>query len=124
VFSGSARALGTPFETVLASVAHFHGRAAVAGEHVDHFLKHVLLRRGLRGGREIEHEDRDEVAAALEVGDAALDPQTWPRCGRHLEEIDAEVLGDRHAFLLGPGGIGVEEELGVLRQRLVHDCAS
>jgi hypothetical protein len=33
------------------------------------------LRRGLRGGREIEHEDRDEVAAALEVGDAALDPQ-------------------------------------------------
>ena len=38
------------------------------------------------------------------------------------EQVDAEILGDRHAFLVAPGEIGVEQQLGVFRQRLVHDA--
>ncbi len=107
------QALRPPLERVLAAVARFHGGAAVAFEHIDHFLEKMFLRRGLCPGLEVEHEDRDEVAAALEIDDAALDAETRPMRGRALEEIDAEVLGDRHAFLLGPGDIRVEQELGV-----------
>src|SRR5262245_66362779 len=80
----------------------------------------MLLRRGLRAGREVNDEDRDEVTAALEVRNRAVDAEARPRRGRNREQIDAEILGDRRAFLLTPGEIGVEQQLGVFRQRLVH----
>ena len=44
---------------------------------------------------------------------AALDSEARPMRGRAFEQIDAEVFGDRHAFLFGPGDVGVEQELGV-----------
>src|SRR5215204_3901522 len=105
---------------MLAAVARFHGGRAVARQHIDHFLEKMFLRRCLRPGLEVEHEDRDEVAATLEVDDAALDAEARPMSSRALQEVDAEVLGDRHALLLGPGDIGVEQEFRVFGQRLVH----
>jgi hypothetical protein len=114
------QALWPPLERMLAAVARFHGGAAVARQHIDHFLEHMLLRGSLRPGLEVEHEDRDEVAATLEVDDAALDAEAGPMSGRALQEVDAEVLGHRHAFLLGPGDVGVEQELRMFGQRLVH----
>src|SRR6516162_7905646 len=82
----------------------------------------MFLRRRLRAGGELEHEDRDEIAASLEVYEGAVDPEAGPRRGRDLEQVDAEILDDRHAFVGRPGGVGVEQHLGVgdVRDRLVH----
>src|SRR5262249_34016650 len=83
--------LRAPLETVPAPVAHLDRRAAVAREHVDHFLEHVPLRRALCARREIEDEDRDEVAAALQVCNGTLDAEARPRRRWDLNEVDAEI---------------------------------
>ena len=116
------QALGSPFEAVLAAVAGLDRGVAVTGQHVDDLFEQMLLRRRLRARCEIEHEDRDEVAAALEVHEAAIDAEARPRRGRDREQVDAEILGDRHAFVRRPGGIGVEQHLGMLHvgHRLIH----
>jgi hypothetical protein len=54
------------------------------------------------------------------VCDRAVDAEARPGGRRNFEQIDAEILDDRRAFLLAPGEIGVEQQLGVFRQRLVH----
>src|SRR5256885_1311878 len=61
------------------------------------------------------------VAAPFEMRDRDIDPETRPGRGRDCEEIDAEILGDRRAFLVAPREIGIEQQLGMFRQRLVHD---
>src|SRR5262249_43534938 len=107
-------------------VARFNGSVAVTGEDVDHLLEEMFLRRRLRAGSEIEYEDRDEVTAAFEVNEPAVDPEARPRRGRHLEQIDAEIFGDWHAFLRRPGRVGVKQHLGVrdVGDRLVHALTS
>src|SRR4051794_21956477 len=102
------QALWAPLETVLAAVAGLDRGAAVAGEHVHDLLVEMLLRGSLRAGLEIEHEHRDEVTTPLKVGDAAVNAETRPWTGRNLEKVDPKVLRDRHAFVVGPGDIGVE----------------
>src|SRR5262249_37230071 len=111
-------------EAVLAAVRRLDRGAAVAGEDVDDLLVEMFLRRGLRARAEIEHEDRNEVAAALEMGDGTLDAEARPWRGRDCEQIDAEILGQRHRLLVAPGEIGVDEELRMFRQRPVHCRAS
>src|SRR5262249_28067042 len=86
------QALRSPFEAVLAAVAGLDRGAAVAGQNVDDLLEQVALRLALGTRREVEHEDRDEVAAPLEVDDAAFDPEARPPLRRHLDEVDAEIL--------------------------------
>src|SRR4029078_9558107 len=91
------QALGSPFEAVLAAVAGLDRGVAVTGQHVDDLFEQMLLRRRLRARREIEHEDRDKIAAALEVDEAAIHAEARPRRGRDREQVDAEILGDRYA---------------------------
>src|SRR5262249_34366540 len=45
---------------------------------------------------------------------------------RYLDEIDTEILGDRHPFPLGPAKIRIEQQLGSVRllHRLVHWVSS
>src|SRR6185436_15227485 len=107
------QALGAPFKAVLATVARLDRGAAITRENVHDLLVEVLLRRGLRTGPKVEHEDRDEVAAALQVRDSAIDAEARPGRGRGCEQVDAEILGDRRAFLVAPGEIGIEQQLGV-----------
>ena len=116
------QALGPPFEAVLASVARFDGGVAVSGQHVDHLLEEMLLRRRLPPRGKIEDEDGDEIATSLQVHDAAVDPKAGPWRGRDLKQIDPEILGDRDAFLRRPRGVGVEQHLGVrdICDRLIH----
>src|SRR5262249_18610691 len=114
------QALGAPFEAMLAPVARLDRGAAVAGEDVHDLLVKMLLRRGLGARGEVEHKDRDKVAAALEVRNRAVDAEARPARGRDRQEIDAEILGDQRAFLVAPGEIWVEQQLGMFRQRLVH----
>jgi hypothetical protein len=83
----------------------------VSFQNVDHFFEEMLLRRGLAAGRDVEHEDGNEVAASLEVRDAAVDAEPRPRLSRDLQEVDAEILGDRDALALDPGEIGVIQKL-------------
>jgi hypothetical protein len=111
---------------VLTSVARFDGGVAVAGEHVHHLFEQMLLRRRFRARREVEHENRDEVAAPLEVDEPALNAEARPRRGRHRQQVDAEIFGDRHAFLRRPGGVGVEQHFWVLQlgDWLVHGFTS
>src|SRR5262245_21918473 len=54
--------------------------------------------------------------------DAALDPETWPGRGRNFKKVDAEILGDRHAFPLCPAYIRIEQQFGVFGEGLVHQC--
>src|SRR5437763_5879547 len=88
------QALWSPFEAVLASIAGLDRRAAVARQHVDDFFIEVLLRRAPPGRWKIQHEDGYEVAAALEMGDGAVDAEPRPRPGLALQGIDAEILDD------------------------------
>ena len=120
------QALGAPFETVLASVARLDRGVAMPGEYVNDLLEEMFLRRRLGAGGEVEDEDRDEVAATLEVNEAAVDPEARPRRGRHLEQIDAEIFGDRHAFVRRPRRVGVNQHFGVrdVGDRLVHALTS
>src|SRR5205807_3834654 len=66
------QAFGAPFEAVLAAVARLDCGVAVTGEHIDDFFEKVLLRRGFSARHEVEHEDRDEIAATLEMDEAAI----------------------------------------------------
>src|SRR5205085_5273847 len=95
-------------------------RAAVARQHVDDFFIEVLLRRTPPGRWKIEHEYGYEVAAALEIGNGAVDAEARPGPGLDLEEIDAEILDDRNVFPLGPVDIGIEQQLGMFPHRSVH----
>src|SRR5262249_36114326 len=120
------QALRSPLEAVLAAVAGLDRGAAIAGEDVHNLLEQVALRLALGARRWVEHEDRDEVAAPLEVDDAAFDPEARPPLRRYLDEIDTEILGDRHPFPLGPAKIRIEQQLGSVRllHRLVHWVSS
>src|SRR5207244_3953733 len=95
--------LRPPFETVLASVRGFDRGRAVPGEHVHDLLEEMLLRGRLRPRFKIEQKDRDEIAAAFQVRNAAIDAEARPGRGWHLDEVDAKILGDWHPFLFGPG---------------------
>src|SRR2546430_15947961 len=86
----------------------------------------MLLRRRLGPGGEIENKDRDEVAPSLEMNQAAVDPDTRPRRGRHFEQVNAEILGYGYAFFRRPGGVSVEQHFGVrdVGDWLVHRLTS
>src|SRR5262249_46668997 len=55
-----------------------------------------------------------------------VDPEARPRRGRHVEQIDAEIFGDRHALLCRPNRVRVEQHFGVwdFGDRLVHALTS
>jgi hypothetical protein len=44
--------------------------------------------------------------------DRAVNAEARPGRGRDRQKVDAEILGDRRAFLLAPGDIRVEQQLG------------
>ena len=73
------QALRPPFEAMLPAIAGLDHGAAVAGQHVHHLLVDVLLRIGLAARRKVEHEHGDEVAAALQMYDAAIGAHARPR---------------------------------------------
>src|SRR5687768_2594278 len=79
------KTLRSPLERVLAAVTRFHRGRAVPLKHVHNLLEEMFLRRGLRAGLEVEHEDRHEVAAPLEIDDAALDAEPRPMRRRRLQ---------------------------------------
>ena len=76
------------------------------------------LAPGARSSTKIE----TKVAPALEVDEGAVDAEARPWRGRHIEQIDPEVLGDGNALVHCPGAIGVEQHLrvGYVSDRLVH----
>src|SRR5476651_968955 len=84
----------SPFETVLMAIACFDDRAAVTGEHIDDFLKEMLLRIALGAGRKVKNKNGNKIAAAFEMHYAAFDAHARPVGRRHFEQIDAEILGD------------------------------
>jgi len=45
--------------------------------------------------------------------DRAIDAEPRPGRRRDGEQVDAEILGDRRVFLVAPGEIGIEQQLGM-----------
>src|ERR1700719_5425006 len=96
-----------PFEALLAPVGKLDLGRAGPLEYIDHVLIEMTLRRGRAARWDVEHEHVGEVAAALEMHRRRLDASARPHRGLDLEEVDAEILGDRQALLLDPVEIGI-----------------
>jgi hypothetical protein len=79
----------------------------------------MLLRRGAAARRNFKHKYRHPVAAALQMHERTFAAVAEPRPGRgvHSQQIDAEILVDRDAFLRRPVKIGIEQEF---RLRAAH----
>src|SRR2546421_10330344 len=99
----------SPLETVLAPVMGFDRRRAVTIENVDDSLEQMTLRRGRSPRSDIEHEQRHEIAASLQVNGRAVgaEPRPWSRA--HRKQVDSEILDDGHALILNPGQIRIEQ---------------
>src|SRR5262245_10063571 len=71
----------------------------------------MALRRGLAARRQVDDEQRHEIAAALQVNERARHAQARPGAGRHVVQIDREILLDRNALGLGPFKVGIAQEV-------------
>jgi hypothetical protein len=111
----------TPFEASGLARGELDPGAAIAAHDMHHLLVEMLLRRRLAAGRDLQQEHRDEVAAALEMDDRAVDAESRPSRGVEAEQIDAERLEDRHAFACRPFEIRVAQEIGRRGDRDVRE---
>ncbi len=104
------KALGPPFKTVGTAVIGLDGGRAMTFQDIDHLFEEMAL--GRRFGARVKLDDihGNEIAAALQVDERALGCKAGPGPGLDLEQIDAEILNDRNAFLLCPVQIGVEQK--------------
>src|SRR5690242_10161500 len=77
----------------------------------------------LRGGGfsrwNVQYEHIGKIAAPLEVNRAAIDAVARPGRGRDIEQIDAEILRQRDAFLGEPVEIRVDAISGLCLRQLL-----
>ncbi len=77
---------------------------------------------GARAGRDVDHLQRDEIAAAAQMHEGGLAAAAQPLPGRGLDgvEIDGDAFDDRDTLLLAPVQVGIDQ----IAQRGVVDCHS
>ncbi len=105
------QAVRTPFERT-SFAFEFDLGAAVAGQHVDHFLIEMPLRSRLSAGRQVDDKDRHEVAAALEVNEGRGDIHARPMPCRCRVQINGEILDDGDVLPARPFQIRIAQEVG------------
>src|SRR5262245_2611833 len=86
----------------------------------------MLLRCRFCARRELEEKDGHPIAAAFEMDEGRLAAIAESRPGRGLgrEQIDAEILMDRHAFAARPIEIRIDDAIGRGHERALTGPAS
>ncbi len=77
---------------------------------------------GAGAGRDIDHLQRDEIAAAAQMDEGRLAAAAQPLPGRGLEgvEVDRDAFDNRDTLLLAPVQVGIDQ----IAQRGVVDSHS
>src|SRR5262249_47958718 len=117
---GREHAGAAPLELMALARVAFDLRAAGTGQHIERGLEDMALRKCLPGRRQVQQEHRHGVAAALEVGDRAIHPETPPVPSLAREQIEPDTLVDRNALVPGPVEVWVDHVLAGRDSHVAH----
>ena len=75
---------------MLLAFADLDGGAAVAGEDEEDLVIEMAQQIGAAAGRDIDHLQRDEIAAAAQMHEGRLAAAAKPRPGRGLDGVEVD----------------------------------
>jgi hypothetical protein len=115
-------AMAQPLELLALAFIPLDDAAAVAGQDVERGFEDMLLRNGFSGRRNVQHKNRHRIAAPFDMNNGAVNAKTGPGPGFQCMEIEAEILIDRNAFVVGPIQIWIDHELAGWDGDFGHGC--